>query len=409
MKEYLPGMPGVAGDGKHDDAAGLQALLDGRTASVYLPPPPVCYLIGSTLRIHSGQSLVLDRTTVVRLADQANREMLTNSDHEHGNHGITVTGGIWDGNNTHQTRMDLYAKQWTPENYIGVALQFCHVKDLTLRSLTLKDPESFGMQLGKLHQFTIDDITYDYNMFRRNMDGIHLNGLCSHGRISNLKGTTNDDLVALNADDAGGCEMTRGPITDIVVDSVFCEDGWTAVRLLSHGSPIRRVKLANIFGTYRYNVVSFTNHKVHPGEPSTFEDISIDGVFCSKSLKGLVHPPGPLWSGLAQIWIDTPAVVSRLSLHDYHRTESTLATDDIHIEAGARVENLLLDNVSLTNRSGAPVNLLHNQGTVDSLSLTNVSAKAEGTASGGCVVKNAGGIARVHQTNVTASGLDAGV
>ena len=409
MNKYMPDMPGVVGDGKHDDAKGLQALLDRKTARVYFPQPPVCYLIGSTLRLHSGQSLVLDRNTVVRLADQANCEMLTNSDHAHGNRGISVTGGIWDGNNVNQTRMELYAKQWSPENYIGVALQFCHVTDLTVRSLTLKDPESFGMQLGKLHRFTIDDITYDYNMLRKNMDGVHLNGLCSQGRITNLKGTTNDDLVALNADDAGGCEMTRGPISDIVVDSIFCEDGWTAARLLSHGSPISRIKLANIFGTYRYNVVSFTNHKVHPGEPSTFHDISIDGVFCSKSLKGAVHPPGPLWSGLAQIWIDTPAVVSRLSLRDYHRTESTLPTNDIHIEAGARVENLILVNVSLDNRSNAPVHLLSNQGTVDSLSLVNVDAKAEGKSSGGCLVRNTGTIARLHQSHVFASGFEIGV
>ena len=402
-------LPGIVGDGKNDDAPGLQALLDRKTASVYLPPPPVCYLIGSTLRIHSGQSLILDRHTVVRLADQANREMLTNSDHENGNRGITVSGGIWDGNNANQTRMDIYAKKWTPENYIGVAVQFCNVEDLTIRSLTLKDPESFGMQLGKIRQFTIDDITYDHNMLRKNMDGVHLNGLCSQGHISNLKGTTNDDLVALNADDAGGCEMTRGPISDIVVDSIFCEDGWTAVRLLSHGSPIRRIKLANIFGTYRYNVVSFTNHRVHPGEQSTFEDISIDGVFCSKSLKGIVHQPGPLWSGLAQIWIDAPAFVSKLTVRNYHRTESLLPSDDIYIEDGAKVENLILDDVSLVNRSKSPVTLFHNMGTVDSLSLINVSAKAEGETSGGCIVKNAGTISRLHQNNVTASGFDAGL
>ncbi len=31
--------PGLVGDGKNDDDPGLQALLDRKTASVYLPPP----------------------------------------------------------------------------------------------------------------------------------------------------------------------------------------------------------------------------------------------------------------------------------------------------------------------------------------------------------------------------------
>ena len=73
------------------------------------------------------------------------------------------------------------------------------------------------------------------------------------------------------------------------------------------------------------------------------------------------------------------------------------------------MESLVLDDVSLVNRSKSPVNLFHNKGTVDSLSLINVSAKAEGEASAGCIVKNAGTISRLHQNNVNASGFDADV
>lgn len=79
--------------------------------------------------------------------------------------------------------------------------------------------------------------------------------------------------------------MTRGPIEDVSVDGVFSEDGYTAVRLLSAGSPIRRIQLANVFGTYRYNVISFTNHRVHPGSVSTFEDISMRTLGLARSRK----------------------------------------------------------------------------------------------------------------------------
>ena len=212
-------------------------------------------------------------------------------------------------------------------------MRFNNVKNLAIRALTLKDPVTFGMQLGKLWQFSVEGITFDYNLKRANMDGVHLNGNCRWGRVANLKGTTNDDMVALNADDGGWAEMSRGPIEDVLVDGLFSEDGYTAVRLLSAGSPVKRVQIANVFGAYRRNVVSFTNHRVHLGTASTFEDISIRGVFCSKSGMGVQSPilqsGGP--SG-ALVWINAPAVVTCLTISDFHRSEAVWTAENVSIE-----------------------------------------------------------------------------
>lgn len=385
--------PGVLGDGVHDDSAGLQAVLDSGTATVWLPAPPKHYLLRRTLKIHSGQTLIADRNAVIRLADHAHVHLLTNAHHAAGNANITVQGGIWDGNNEHQTCDYHQGVHWRvpfdPQRFLGVLMQFNNVTNLRLANLTLKDPEMFGIQLGRLFQFTVEDITFDYNLRRGNMDGVHVHGPSRFGRIANLKGTTNDDLVALNADDGQMCEVSRGPIEDIHVDGLWSDNGYTAVRLLSAGSPVRRVKLTNIFGTYRTNVVSFTNHKVHPCEPSMFDDITIDGVFCSKAHTG--PPPADIWSGLAQIWIDAPAVVSNLVMRDYHRTETALPVDDIHIEPGATVENLVISDVSLRNRCGRPFQFLHNRGTIGNLSLANIHAPDA------TILKNAGTIIRLHQ------------
>ena len=67
-------IPGTVGDGVYDDTAGIQAVLDSGAPVVYLPPPPQHYLISKTLRVHSGQTLQLDRATVVRLADHAHAQ-----------------------------------------------------------------------------------------------------------------------------------------------------------------------------------------------------------------------------------------------------------------------------------------------------------------------------------------------
>ena len=319
---------GLVGDGTHDDTTAIQALLDSKRTLVRLPAPPKHYLISRTLLIHSNQMLQLERFTVIRLKDGSNCLMITNGDNEGGNENVMIEGGVWDMNNQGQSLAEYQkTRNWKgtydPARYLGVLMRFNRVKRLTLRGLTLKDPVTFSTQLGNLEEFTIEDITFDHNLKRTNMDGIHVHGYSRHGRITNLKGATNDDLVALNADDAGIFEMSRGPIEDVAVDGLWAKDGYTAVRLLSAGSPIRRIRLANIFGTYRYNAVSFTNHKVHPGTASTFEDISIHGMFCGKSTMGMkADPSQPGNSNLSLIWIDAPAMVHGLTLSDIRRTET---------------------------------------------------------------------------------------
>jgi hypothetical protein len=399
--------PGVVGDGKHDDSLGLQAALDSGAATVCLPAPPCRYLIRRTLRLHSGQTLMADRNAVIRLADHAHVHMLANADPVGGNESITVVGGVWDGNNLHQTCDYHQGIHWRvpydPQRYLGVLMQFIGVKNLRVANLTLKDPEMFGFQGCRLQQFTVEDVTFDYNMRRGNMDGIHLNGPCRHGRVSNLKGATNDDMVALNADDGAMAEPDRGPIEDIQVDGLWAENGYTAVRLLSAGSPVRRVRISNVFGTFRFNVVSFTNHKVHPGTASTFDDVVIDGVFCSKAA---AVPPMNVASWLAQIWIDAPAVVSSLMVRNYHRTETAVPVDDIHIEAGACVENLIVSGATLRNRSSGPIAILNNRGDIGNLALRDVIAKAEGN--GGRIFVNAGKIGRFVRSGVTGEGFETG-
>lgn len=362
---------GVIGDGINDDYAGIQAALDSRAGTVCLPNPKQCYLIGKTLKVHSEQTIIADRYAHIKLADQANCLMLANADQDTGNYGISIIGGVWDGNNANQTRENLHSDDYVPTRYIGVAIQFLNVEDLHISGLTLKDPESFAVQLGKVDRFTVENITFDFNLLRLNMDGIHCNGLCTNGRICNLKGTTNDDLVALNADDGPAAEPIRGAIHDILIDGIYSDNGYTAVRLLSAGSPVSRVKISNVFGSYRYNVVSFTHHDVHPGAPTVFEDIVIDGIFASKTLIGEPSPEKP-GSLVAPIRIASGALVKNVHISNYHRSESLVSVDDICVEPGATVEYMSVSNSSLRNQTGRPMSMISNEGTIDSLDLSNV-------------------------------------
>lgn len=396
---------GTVGDGVSDDTNAIQRMLDSGATTVHLPVPTKHYLISRPLVIHSNQTLQADCSAVIRLKPQSNCPMLTNVDKPDGDENIAVIGGIWDMNNLNQSLTE-YQKHrrytnepYDPNRYLGVLMRFNRVKNLHLRGLTLKDPVTYGVHLGNLRQFTIEDITFDYNLQRKNMDGVHINGNSRFGRVANLKGATNDDQLALNADNCGYFEMSRGPIEDVSVDGIFAENGYTAVRLLSAGSPVRRIKLANIFGTFRYNVVSFTNHKAHPGSASTFDDISIEGVFCAKS--GMDHDLSkPFRLNESPIWIAAPAVVGNLRIRDYHRTETTAANSDIRIEPGAHVGTLTLSDASVVNQTKRKAAILDNCGAVDVLNMLNVTAKGPECVSSDATITGTGTIVKKNLVNV---------
>jgi len=400
--------PGVVGDGLHDDTAGLQAALDSGAAVVHLPTPPAGYLITRPLVIHSGQTLLCDRNAALRLADRAHRYMLVNDDPERGNRGISIIGGIWDGNNAHQTCEYHEGGDWrvpfSKDRYLGVLMQLVNVDDLHLSGLTLKDPECYGIQLGAVRRFTVQDITFDYNMLTNNMDGVHVHGPASQGRIANLKGATNDDQVALNADDGAMFEVTRGPITDVEIQGVWAENGYTGVRLLSAGSPISRVRISGLYGSFRYYGVSFTHHNVHPGEPSTVTDVVIDGMHLSR-------PPRPEGQPLPQsdmeqcrfplIWVEGGMNVGSLLLSNLVRTEAVeLAPPAVLVSEGAKVRHLGVCNAAVANLADSALDFIVNRGTIESLSLANVCTSARSAATRGTVVRNTGTINHTGLQNV---------
>jgi hypothetical protein len=407
----------LIGDGTHDDTAGIQSLLDAGATMVYLPPPPKHYLISRTLILHSGQALRLDPFTVIRLAPHSDTVMITNDDHDQGNENIALSGGIWDMDNRNQAPNPFPAMgqaglttPYDPARFIGVLMRFNRVRNLTLQGLTLRDPTTFGAQLGNLYQFTVRDITFDYqhaNPTEVNMDGIHIHGNSRYGYIANLQGMTHDDLLALNADDGLVAEMSRGPIEDIAVDGLFAEDGWTAVRLLSAGSPIRRVSIRNVHGTYRYNVVSFSDYGLHPGEPSLFEDIALRDMHCAKSRRGLESnpPAGPVWHGFAPIYLWGKARVRNLTLDGYTRVEERQACDDIHLEPEVIVDGFTARDCHVINRTAGPIVFLNNRGTIRNLALEGVSQSADGEPARGGLVRNDGTITGAQTTRLRGENL----
>ncbi len=366
------------GDGIRDDTRGIQALLD-RGGEVFLPGGR--YLISDTLKIRSGTALRLAADAVIRLADGAHCVMLENEGlHERRRNGsIRVSGGIWDGNNAHQTRDEFPA--FDDRLYWGIALRFVGVDDLTISDCTVKDPESFSMQLADVCRFTVEHITFDHNLLKPNMDGVHVQGPARFGLIRDIKGVTNDDMVALNCNDGRVVEITRGDIEDVTVDGVYADCGYTGIRLLSCGDVLRNVHIANVYGTYRFYAVSLTHHKIHPGEPVLLENITIDHVSASKpdwlppEESTFSYPLGHAFYADREplIWFANGITARSVRITDVTRMEKSVThAPTVLVGEDAVVEGLILRDIRQRFLRCEPAPVFENHGTVLDLTMENV-------------------------------------
>ena len=273
MSQSVPARPrplsvrdtGARGDGTADDSGAIQRALDETEQIAAIPRG--MYRLGSTLRIGSGKTILAHPEAVLRLADGAGRDvdsfLLTNVDRDSGNHHIEVNGGIWDGNNQGNHR----GPDGDPHAYTGVALNFVSVHHLRLQNLTVRNPDSFSIRIGETRHFTIEHVLFDHSETRPNQDGVHVGGFCEDGYIHDLRAltpnTTNDDMVALNADDnverALNLGMKRGPIRNVHVDGLAGDSGYTFVRLLSETCPIENIRIRDISGGCRWYAINMNN------------------------------------------------------------------------------------------------------------------------------------------------------
>ena len=309
------------------------------------------YVIAKPLIIGSNTELVLAPDAVFKLKDKANCSIIENASlnfkGEQRDYNITIRGGIWDGNNVNQERRSREDRfkltQYEDDFYYGILMRFVGVNNFHISNITVKDPESYAMLLCATSGFTVENINLDYNLLRINMDGIHIQGPTENGSVKNVRGTTNDDLVALNCDDTYACEITRGNIENVIVDGLFSENGYTGVRLLSSGSQMRNISIRNVFGTFRYYGVSFTHHNIHPGEPVWFDNILLDGIFVSKpeNLENEFEKTNPI------IWFESGIRAGNVTVENVFRTQnSPSAAPTVKLTGDIRIKRLTLKNIN---------------------------------------------------------------
>ena len=385
----MAALPPLAGDGVTDDTVAIQARLDSGTSCVYLPPPAKCYLISKTLKIGSDQELRLDRFSVIRLAPKSNCPMIENRGYVGGSdRRIALTGGIWDMANVDQSpNPQQYGRLNPPrpspmpkchENgfFFGMAMRFSNVEGMTVRGVTVRNPTSYGIAFCKTSYFLVDDVTFDYttwNPIPLNLDGVHFDGHCHHGKISNLRGTCFDDLVALNAND-GQCAQEEGPITDVDIDGVYADYCHSAGRRLSTGAELKRVTVRNVHGNFYTYAVGLTHF--FPKRPrGCFDDICFDNIVISDVFAAKVFSPEGIGvnsrTNYPPIWVQGPVDVGSLTIRNLSRDERNIPVPSIRVDKAATIGRLTVRDCKVINRMEKPLAFFDVRGKVSTSTVEN--------------------------------------
>lgn len=354
-------------DGIRDNAAAIQEMLDG--CGIVMIDKPGDYLISKTLVIHSNTRFVLAPGARL-LAVPMSRCALIDNEHIRGDgkdKNIEIIGGIWDGNCDNQgydaVEMATHRcdEPYTVDGFRGKLMRFAHVDNLCLEKLTVKDPCSYGIQIGASNGFVVRDILFDYNFNFGTTDGVHINGGCFNGVIENLTGATNDDMVSLTPIDECHAEITVGDIANIEIRNVTGSNCYSGIRLLSGGGyTCKNIRINGVYGDYRHDAVLLGTHSLRPGTTNFFDDIVIEHVHARKTIKPLGEEHFTMWEGkgnaiktMPVVWFGQDAVIGRLTLRDISRHEEANTTAPlVFFGPKVKVARLVAENIHQTAEEG---------------------------------------------------------
>lgn len=207
----------------------IQATLH-ETGCVLLPKSEKPYYLDGPIILQSGQMIIADRDTEIRLKPGINTCMVRNEHivggpngpvpkDQHPDTDIAIEGGIW-------TTLAVSRRESNGNNYgrsdRNNALP-CHgvivlnnTSNTVVRNVVIRQSRPFGVHLSNCTDFLVDGVTFEDH----GRDGVHVNGPTCFGVIRNISGSTHDDFVALNGWDWRNCTPSFGPIHHVLVENL---------------------------------------------------------------------------------------------------------------------------------------------------------------------------------------------
>lgn len=350
---------GAAGDGIQNDHPYIQKVLnEAQNRIVFIPEGD--YRIADTLKVPSNTEIHVDpKARLFHCESKPKHQgefLLSNQNTVEGNENITIIGGIWDGNYdglNNNKPADLFA----PDAWSGAMINFQNVKNLRLQDMTIQNSVVYYVRMGGVDGFHIENICFKARQLAFNQDGLHFHGGCRNGVVRNilaLDHETNDDLIALNADDSvarlENRDLYMGDIENITFENITAEDCYTFVRMASVTSHIRNITMKNIrcgcrmyainMDALRYCRTPLFKEEEYPNGCGAIENIHIEDMHVYSSAENSIQP-----------LICAEARCKNFKIEGFERVLSK----DVHPQANPTIQARNLVNTEITVvRNGQP-------------------------------------------------------
>ena len=354
------------GDGIYDNTLTLQKMLDER--GIVTIDSPGTYLVSKTLIIHSNTRFILSPSAKLLAAPLSKCALIENEHFAGGgrDENIEIVGGIWDGNCDEMGLDAVYEAKhrldepYSPSLFKGKLIRFCHIDRLHLSRMTVRNPVSYGIQIGDAKGFVVRDMYFDYNWHFGTTDGVHINGPAYDGVLENFAGTTNDDMIGMTTYDESHAECSLGNIENIYIHNITANNAYSGIRLLSgENCDMRAVHIDGLYGNYRHNGVIVSNHNKRPGTV-WFDDITIENVHARKSYTPLGEDCFRYWEKGAEnraiLEFEKDAICGSVVIRNVYRHETESSESAlIRMTNETSIERLVLENIYQTTAEGVTV------------------------------------------------------
>lgn len=324
---------GAKADGTTNDTDILQAYLDSGQG-IYIFPKGNYSISGIDVNAYS--TLYFEEGAVLVLRNNSDRSVLQNKNFSaNTDKNIEIYGIEIEGNEANQIKNSVTVP------YVGeptVGLRFFGVENLKIVGAKINKARTYGIWLSRIKNGVFNDIEFNQSLLTiDNQDGIHFNGLCYNLEISNIRGVTNDDMIALNANDVPqGVNVSFGEIKNAVIRDVIFNNNLNGIRLLSAGNLLDQVYISNLSGNVRDNVIAISSYTLGT---ANFGSIVIDGVNVRTNT-----PYNVLGEYGGYILVNDK--IEYLKVSNVYRETGADARPTVRIQSRADISKLILDNIS---------------------------------------------------------------
>lgn len=393
---------GAIADGITDDTVILQDYLDNGQG-VYLFPKGVYSISG--LDINPDSKLIFEKGSILALRDNSDRPVLQNKNFQGSTNtdkNIEIYGLEIEGNEANQISVGV-SDPYTGEPTAGV--RFFGVENLKIINAKINKAKKYGIWLSRITNGVFNDIEFNQSLLTiSNQDGIHFNGLCYNLEISNIRGVTNDDMIALNADDvAQGANVSFGEIKNATIKDVIFDNNLNGIRLLSAGNLLDQIYINNLSGNVRDNVIAISSYALGT---ANFGSIYIDGVNVDTNTPYMVM-------GEYGGYILVNDKIEYLKISNVFRKTGADARPTVRIQSRADISKLVIDNVTnVINQSLTtyyPEISFESGSVVAQAFISNIRLMNGVFPNGYCVGATGATISKLHLNNIYAEQIGYGL